>query len=121
MLDKPPKTSIFGYLRVKADQLSHNEGYGRVIDLSEGQGYIPYMESHVLLRVKIGHLTTLAPDTVSFILISTLHEATTNLYQSYSGPILFLNLIKNVNGNSAGNQETPVSSVGAGKEILLDC
>ena len=89
MLDKPPKTSIFGYLRVKADQLSHNEGYGRVLDLSEGQGHIPYMESHVLLRVKVGHLTTLAPDTVSFILISTLHEATTNLYQPYSGLFYF--------------------------------
>ena len=42
MLDTPPKTSIFGHLRVKADQLSHSEGYGRVIDLSEGQGHIPY-------------------------------------------------------------------------------
>ena len=48
MLDTPPKTSIFGHLRVKADQLSCNEGYVRVIDLSEGQGHIPYMESHVL-------------------------------------------------------------------------
>ena len=85
----PPKTSIFGPLRVKADQLSHSEGYGRVMDLSEGQGHIPYMESHVFLRVKVGHLTTLAPDTVSFILISTLHEATTNLYQPYSGLLYF--------------------------------
>ena len=89
-----PKTSIFGHLRVKTDQLSHGEGYGRVIDLSEGQGHIPYMESHVLLRVKVGHLTTLAPDTVSFILISTLHEATTNLFQPYSGPVIFQNFIK---------------------------
>ena len=89
MLDTLPKTSIFGHLRVKADQLSHGEGYGRVIDLSEGQGHIPYEESHVLLRVKVGHLTTLAPDTVSFILISTLHEATTNLYQPYSGLFYF--------------------------------
>ena len=73
MLDTPPKTSIFGDLRVKADQLTHGEGYGRVIDLSEGQDHIPNMESHVLLKVKVGHLTTLAPDTVSFILISTLY------------------------------------------------
>ena len=89
MLDTPPKSSIFGHLRVKADQMSHGEGYGRIIDLSEGQGHIPYMESHVLLRVKIGHLTTLAPDTVSFILVSTLHDATTNLYQPYSGLLYF--------------------------------
>ena len=44
MLDTPPKTSIFGHLRVKVDQLTHSEGYGRAIDLSEGQGHIPFME-----------------------------------------------------------------------------
>ena len=89
MLDTPPKTSIFGHLQVKVDQLTQDEGYGRAIDLSEGQGHIPYMEIHVLLRVKVDHLTTLTPDTVSFILISTLHEATTNLYQPYSGLLYF--------------------------------
>ena len=89
MLDTSPKTSIFGHLRVKADQLTHGEGYGRAIDLSEGQGHIPYVEIHVLLRVKVEHLTTLTPDTVSFILISTLHEATTNLHQPYSGLFYF--------------------------------
>ena len=55
----PSKTSIFGHLRVKADQLTCSEGYGWVNDLSEGQGHIPYMEMHVLLRVKVDHLTTL--------------------------------------------------------------
>ena len=89
VLDTPPKTSIFGHLRVKVDQLTQGEGYGRAIDLSEGQGHIPYMEIHVLLRVMADHLTTLTPDTVSFILISTLHEATTNLYQPYSGLFYF--------------------------------
>ena len=89
MLDTPPKTSIFGHLRVKVDQLTHGEGYGRAVDLSEGQDHIPYMEIHVLLRVKVDHLTTLTPDTVLFSLISTLHEATTNLYQPYSGIFYF--------------------------------
>ena len=89
VLDTPPKTSIFEHLRVKADQLSCNEGYGRAIDLSEGQSHIPYMEIHVLLRVKVDHLTTLTPDIVSFILISTLHEATTNLGHPYSGMFYF--------------------------------
>ena len=84
-----PKTSIFGHLRVKADQLSCCEGYGRAIDLSEGQGHIPNMEIHVLLKVKVVHLTTLAPDTVSSILLSTLHEATPNLCQPYSGLLFF--------------------------------
>ena len=89
MLDTPPKTSIFGHLRLKAAQLTQGEGYGRVIDLSEGQGHIPYVEIHVLLRVKVDHLTTLTLDIVSFILLSTLHEATSNLYQPYSGPLYF--------------------------------
>ena len=89
MLDTHPKTSIFGHLQVKVDQLTQDEGYGKAIDLSEGQGHIPYMEIHVLLRVKVDHLTTLTPDIVSFILISTLHEATTNLYQPYSGQLYF--------------------------------
>ena len=79
MLDTPPKTSIFGHLRIKAGQLTQGEGYGRVIDSSEGQGHMPSMENHVLLKVMVGHLITLAPDNVSSILISTLHEATPNL------------------------------------------
>ena len=32
MLNTAPKTFIFGHLRVKADQLSCGEGYGRAID-----------------------------------------------------------------------------------------
>ena len=32
--------------------MTRGEGYSRAIDLSEGQGHIPYMEIHVLLRVK---------------------------------------------------------------------
>ena len=44
MLDTPPKTSIFGHLKVKADQLTRGEGHGRAIDLSEGQGHMPYRE-----------------------------------------------------------------------------
>ena len=89
MLDTPPKTSIFGHLRVNADLLTQAEGYSRAIDLSEDQGHIPYVEIHVLLRVKVDHLTTLAPATVSSILISTLHETTTNLCQSYSDLLYF--------------------------------
>ena len=76
----------------------------RVIDLSEGQGHIPNMESHVLLKVKIGHLAILAPDTVSSILISTLHEATPNLCQLCLGLLYFKNCSK-VKRKCAGNQE----------------
>ena len=118
MLDTPPKTFIFGHLRVKADQLSCSEGYGRTIDLSKGQGHIPNMESHVLLKVKVGHLTTLAPDTLSSILISTLHEATPNLHQASSGLLYFKILQKSKKKMCWKSRET-VSSVGTGKEILL--
>ena len=69
VLDTPPKPSIFGHLKVKGDQLTQGEGYGKAIDLSEGQGHMPYMEEHVFLKIKVGHLTTLAQVTVSFILI----------------------------------------------------
>ena len=82
VLDTSPKTSIFGNLKVKADQLTQSEGYGRAIDLSEGQGHMPYMEEYVSLKVKVGHLTTLAQLTVSFILIWKFSEATSNLWQS---------------------------------------
>ena len=33
VLDTPPKSSIFGHLKIKADQLTQGEGYGRAIDL----------------------------------------------------------------------------------------
>ena len=69
VLDTSPKTSIFGHLKVKADQLTQGEGYGRAVDFSEVQGHMQYMENHMLLKVKVGHLTTLAQSTVSFILI----------------------------------------------------
>ena len=69
VLDKPPKTSISGHLKVKVDQLTWGEGYVRAINISEGQGHMPYMEEHVLLKVKVGYLTTPAHLTVSFILI----------------------------------------------------
>ena len=120
MLDTPPKTSIFGHLRVKADQLSHSEGYGRALDLSEGHSNIPYMERHVLLKVKVGQLTTLAPDTVSSILISTLHKATPNLHQPSSGLLYFKIYSKSKKKMCWKSKET-VSSVGKGKEILLNC
>ena len=53
----------------------------RVIDLSEGQGHIPYMESHVLLKVKVGHLTTLSPSFYSSIWIWNLKRS----HQIYAG------------------------------------
>ena len=116
MLDTPPRTSVFGHLRVKAAQLTQGEGYGRALDLSEGQGHIPYMEIHVLLRVKVDHLTTLTPDIVSFILISTLYEATSNLYQPYSAHYISKFIEKCNEKKLLEIKRKTVSSVGTGKE-----
>ena len=55
-----PKYSIFGHLKVKTNQLTQREGQGSSINMSEGQGHIPYMEENGHLKVKVGHLTTLA-------------------------------------------------------------
>ena len=51
----------------------------RAIDLSEGQGHIPYMEKHVFLKVKVGHLTTLFPFLLLFHFDLELGEVTPNL------------------------------------------
>ena len=51
----------------------------RAIDLSEGPGHIPYIEKHVLLRVKVGHLTTLSPFLLLFHFDLELGEVTPNL------------------------------------------
>ena len=56
------------------------------------------------LKVKVDHLTTLAPDTVSSILVSTLLEATSNPYQPYSG-LLISKFSQKVKRKCAGNQE----------------
>ena len=48
MLYTSPKTSIFGHLKVKDDQLSCSGDMEGQLTLSEGQGHIPYMERHVL-------------------------------------------------------------------------
>ena len=49
------------------------------MDLSEGQGHVPYMGQHVLLRVKVGHLTTLSPFLILFHFDLELGEVTSNL------------------------------------------
>ena len=51
MLDTPPKTTIFGDLKVKADLLTCDEEMEWVISMTKGQGQIPYKEGYVLLEV----------------------------------------------------------------------
>ena len=94
VLDTPPKTSIFGDLRVKADQLSHcGEMAGQLICLKVKAIY-HIRKAMCFWKVKVGHLTTLAPDTVSSILVSTLLEATSKSMPALFRPALFPNFTK---------------------------
>ena len=94
MLDTPPKTSIFGDLRVKADQLSHcGEMAGQLICLKVKTIY-HIRKAMCFWKVKVGHLITLAPDTVSSILVSTLLEATSKSMPALFRPALFQNFTK---------------------------
>ena len=87
-------------------KLPYLGGYGRAIDSSQGQGHIPYMvRPCAFWKVKVDHLTTLAPDTVSSILVSTLLEATSKSMPALFRPALFQNLYKKVKRKCAGNQE----------------
>ena len=88
--------------------------------MSEGQDHIPYKEGDVLLKVKVDHLTTLAPNTVSFILISTLHEATSNPHSLVQACFISKFLQKSKKKMCWKSGET-VTSLGTGKEILLNC
>ena len=75
----------------------------RTIDLSEGQGHIPYMGKHVLLKVKVGHLTTLSLSLLSFILIWNL-EKSHQICAGCFGKYIFTKLIPKVNGKMFGIQ-----------------
>ena len=84
VLDTSPKTSIFGDLRVKADQLFCSGDMAGQLTCLKVKGIYHIRKAMCFLKVKVDHLTTLAPDTVSFIQVSTLLEATPNPHQSYS-------------------------------------
>ena len=65
LLDTPPKTSIFGHLKIKADQLScSGDMAGQLTCLKVKAIYLIWKDM-CFWKVKVGHLTTLAPDTVS--------------------------------------------------------
>ena len=56
----PPKYSIYGHPKVKADQLTWRECQGWSADLVWSSRPYPYMEKNGHLKVKDGHLTLLA-------------------------------------------------------------
>ena len=84
-----PKTSIFGDQRVKADQLSHGGDMAGQLACLKVKAIYHIRKAMCFLKVKADYLTTLAPDTVSSILVSTLLEATSNPCQPYSGLLYF--------------------------------
>ena len=94
MLDTPPKTSIFGDLRVKADQLSHSGERAGQLTCLEVKAVYHIRKAMCFWKVKVGHLTTLAPDTVSSILVSTLLESTSKSMPALFRPALFQNFTK---------------------------
>ena len=89
MLDIPPKTTIFGDLRVKADQLSCGGDMAGQLTCLKVKVIYHIRKAMCFLKVKVDHLTTLAPDTVSSILVLTLLEATSSSGQPYSGLLYF--------------------------------
>ena len=94
MLDTPPETSIFGDLRVKADQLSHSGEIAGKLTCLEVKTIYQIRKAMCFWKIKVGHLTTLAPDTVSSILVSTLLEATSKSTPALFRPALFKNFTK---------------------------
>ena len=94
MLDAPPKTSIFGDLRVKADQLSHGGEMAGQLTCLEVKAIYHIRKAMCFWKVKVGHLTTLAPDTVSSILVSALLEATATSMPALFRPAIFQNFTK---------------------------
>ena len=120
MLDTPPKTSIFGDLRVKAGQLSHSGDMARQVTCLKVKAIYHIRKAMCFLRVKVDHLTTLAPDIVSGILVSSLLEATSNPCQPYSG-LLYFKILQKSKMKMCWKSGGTVTSLGTGKNILFHC
>ena len=119
MLDTSPKTSIFGDLRVKADKLScGGDMAGQLICLKVKAIY-HIRKAMCFLKVKVDHQTTLAPDTVSSILVSTVLEAASNPCRPYSG-LLYFKILQKSKKKMCWKSGGTVTSLGTGKNILLN-
>ena len=104
MLDTPPKFTIFGVQKVKADHMSHGEGNCLVLRSRPLTIFGGPCTFGSFQKVKFGHLTTLTPGSLSSILASTLLEATSAFMPALFRPFIFPNLKKSV-AKWAGNQE----------------
>ena len=117
MLDTSPKTSIFGDLRVKADQLSHGGDMAGQLTCLKLKAIYHISKAMCFLKVKVDHLTTLAPDTVSSILVSPLLEATSNSCQPYSG-LLYFKIYTKSKKKMCWKSRGTVTSLGTGKKYF---
>ena len=118
MLNTLPKFTIFGVQKVKADPMSCNEGnclvwrsrpltiFGRPCAFGSFQ------------KVKVGHLTTLTPRSLSSILASTLLEATSAFTPAVFRPFIFPNLIKKMYQNGLEIKRNS-DFIGHRQEIIL--
>ena len=120
MLDTPPKTSIFGDLRVRVDQLSCGGDMAGQLTCLKVKAIYHIRKAMCFLKVKVDHLTTLAPDTVSSILVSTLLEATSNPCQPYSG-LLYFKIYTKSRKKMCWKSRGTVTSLGTGKEYFTYC
>ena len=120
MLDTSPKTSIFGDLRVKADQLSCSGDMAGQLTCLKVKAIYHIRKAMCFLKVKVDHLTTLAQDTISFILVSTLLEATPNPCEPYSG-LLYFKILQKGKKKMCWKSGGTVTSLGTGKNISHNC
>ena len=120
MLDTPSKISIFEDLRVKADQLSCSGDMAEQLTCLKVKAIYHIRKAMCFLKVKVDHLTTLAPDTVSSNLVSTLLEATSNPCQPYSG-LLYFKILQRSKKKMCWKSGGTVTSLGTGKNLLLNC
>ena len=96
VLDTPPKFTIFGDQKVKADPMSHGAGNCLVWRSRPLTIFGRPCTFGSFKKVKVGHLTTMTPGSLSSILASTLLEATSAFMPALFRPCLFPNLIKKV-------------------------
>ena len=120
VLDTPPKTSIFGHFKGQGWSAVSWWGYGRAIDLSEGQDHIPYMVRHVLLE---GHgWSHDDPGSRHCLFHSGLISPWSNIKSmpALFKAVIFQKFTKSKKKMLWKSRET-VTSMGTGKNILLNC
>ena len=114
--DTPPKYSIYGQPKVKADSWLGWQAKADLLTGSEGQGHFHIWKKMDILKVKDGHLTLLAYLPIALSLIWKYDGATPNLWQSVWQTIYF---IQSKMRKTSGFRRKQVSSMGTGKQFYI--